>query len=505
MEFYHVLGPVFAIIAMLFWANAMVKREKGVEYKIGPRLFVIAMVVVFHWFFTDSNIWDKLALLCLDFGIGMIVNIAYLAYHKAFPKVFLGLGITALAVSGALFGLGKLVGLSWDPVDRDVATSILVEIGPDDDVDELYAVFEEFEADFEEAYPMVSKREDEDLSQTYEVWVAPERVNEFMNELRKDKENVDFVEKNITFSAIEPVGTAITPTRGPVETEYGFNDPGIAHQWWLTPSKSKKMFQSLKKMDPNKKAVVAILDTGVDSDHEDMKGVFGKSPAKKDKQGHGTHCAGLAGAESNNGKGIASLNYKGKFIQVKGYQALSDNGSGTMEQISENIIKAAKDGADVISMSLGGPSPFKPRSLDRAIQYARAQGSIVVVAAGNSNRDAAKGYYPAAIDGVICVAATNSDNNRASFSNWNSSLKMPISAPGQDIYSLKTGGGYVSYNGTSMATPIVAGMLGFMRAMDPNVSEADAYKLLKKTGINPKKEDKIGKIVQPDKLVEAMK
>ena len=380
---------------------------------------------------------------------------------------------------------------------------MLVEIGPDDDIEELYPLFEDYHVDFEQAFPMVSMSESEDLAQVFEVWVAPEEVDEFLQELRADKENVDYAQPNLKFSMIDPVTvTANSPDRS--EMDFGCNDPGVADQWWFNPSKSNPMFKQLKKMDPQKKAVVAILDTGVDADHEDVEEVFSKSPATKDVQGHGTHCAGLAGATTHNGKGMASLNYKGKFIQIRSYQALDDGGSGTLEQISECIIKAAEDGADVISMSLGGPAPFKPRVIYQAVQYARSMGVIVVAAAGNSNRDAAKGYYPAGIDGVICVAAVDRNGKRASFSNWNNSLRMPISAPGKDIYSLKTGGGYVSMSGTSMATPIVAGLLGFMRSMDPNMSEAEAYKMLKTTGSSPKSGDKIGHLVAPEKIVDKM-
>lgn len=502
MKFYHILGPVFAVIAMLFWANAMVKKEKGVEYKIGPRLFLIGAVIVFHVLFTDSNIWDKMALLTLDFGIGMIVNVAYLAYHKAFPKVFLGLGVTALAVSGVLYGVGSLVGITWDKINRDDAQSILVELGPDDEIDELYPLFEEYHVDFEQAFPEVSMKEDVDLAQFYEVWVAPEDVSTFMQKLRADKENVDFVEMNMEVK-LEPETSSALEMEAMKKLDFGYNDPKVSNQWWFGSTRTNKMFKTLKKMDPSKKAVVAIVDTGVDSDHEDLDEVFGKSPGNKDIHGHGTHCAGLAGGEADNKKGIASLNYKGKFITIKGYQGLDDGGRGSLRSVCGAVIKAAEDGADVISMSLGGYAPTPPRAYIETMDYARSLGCIVVVAAGNSYGNA-EDHSPANIDGVICVAAVDKNGSKTGFSNTNSSLKMPISAPGKDIYSTLTGGSYGNMSGTSMATPIVAGLIGFMRAMDPNISEAEAYKILVETGSSPKKGEKIGKLVNPDAIVYEM-
>ena len=503
MKFYYIFGPVLAIIAMLFWANARVKKEKGIEYKIAPRLFLIGAVVLFHLLFNPyGDIWDKLAMLTGSFGLGLIVNVAYLAYHQAFPKVTLGLGVVAFAVSGLLWGVGNLIGIGWEPIERDKAESVLVELGPDDDIKELYPILETYKADFEKAFPMVDMDEDEDLAQYYQVWVAKEDISALLNDLKADKENVDFAEFNAEVT-LGPEISSANDYEAEEALDFGCNDPKVRKQWWFQANRSNKMFNTIKKMDPQKKAVVAIVDTGVDADHEDLDDVFGKSPGKKDVHGHGTHCAGLAGGETNNKKGIASLNYKGKFITIRGYQGLSDDGWGTLEGISEAIIKAAEDGADVISMSLGGYHPEPPHIYVEAIEYARSLGSIVVVAAGNSYGNA-EDHSPANVPGVICVAAVNKRGKKTGFSNTNETLKMPISAPGKDIYSTLTGGGYGNMSGTSMATPIVSGLVGFMRAMDPNITEKEVYQILKETGTAPAKGDKIGNLVSPDKVVYEM-
>ena len=500
MKFYHILGPVLAIVATLFWANALVKRDHGKEYNIIPRLVVFGVVVVYHLLFNGETFFDKVTLLAMDFGIALIINTAYLAFHKTYPKVFLGLGSLALAVSGVMWGAGYLIGITWRTVDRADAETVLVEIGPDDNIRELRGVLSDFNADYEEAYPMVDMDENEDLAQTYIVWVAAEDEMEFMQEIGEDVENVDFVEENkvIPLWPEVDVNEYGMKRRG---MDFGCNDPDIQYQWWFGMTQSQNMFASLDRMQPRKKAVVAIVDTGVNSDHEDIKDVFGKSPNQDDYHGHGSHCAGLAGAATNNELGIASLNYEGKFIEVRSYQGLSEDGSGGLRQLTGSIIQAAEDGADVISLSLGGPIPF--RSMRKAIEYAQSQGAIVVAAAGNDNKDA-KRTYPTAYKGVISVAATDRYGNKAFFSNTNTSLKMPISAPGHEIWSLSHEGGYRNMSGTSMACPIVAGYLGFIRSMDPDISAKEAYKLLKQTGDPANKGDKIGNIVDAEKIVAEM-
>jgi thermitase len=230
--------------------------------------------------------------------------------------------------------------------------------------------------------------------------------------------------------------------------------------------------------------VVAILDTGVDGEHEDLSGVFGKSPGKGDRHGHGTHCAGIAGAATHNGKGIASLNWGGKLIEIRAYNALDADGSGSIENIAQAIIDAAEDRADVISLSLGGRSPIPPRVLSKAVEYANKRQAIVVVAAGNANQNAAD-YSPANVPGVICVAATAPDDSKAAFSNHTHSIGMAVSAPGMDILSLKTGGGYVAMSGTSMATPLVAGVIGAMRSLNPQLDTRTVYRILRSTGRTP--------------------
>lgn len=377
---------------------------------------------------------------------------------------------------------------------------LLVELGADDEISEIETVLEKHGANWEKAFKHVDLTEDEDLAQYFIVGVAESKARALLNELRADKENVDSAEPNQTFSLFLPTKARRDATQPAFRT----NDPHVGKQWYLKNTKAEAVLPLLKTLSPKKKAKLAIVDTGVDGAHEDIQDVFSSSPGNTDKHGHGSHCAGIAGAVANNNLGVASLNYEGKFIDVTGYKALSDNGSGSLATIVRAITQAAEDGADVISMSLGGYSPTPPKVAVDAIEYARKLGAIVVVAAGNSSEDA-KDYMPANIPGVIVVAATDQDDRKAEFSNTNTSLNMPVAAPGVNIYSLKPGNQYVAYNGTSMATPYVAGIVAVMRSLQPDLKAEDAWRVLYETGIDAPDAAKTGKLVSAEAVLQTAK
>lgn len=207
---------------------------------------------------------------------------------------------------------------------------------------------------------------------------------------------------------------------------------------------------------------IAICDTGIDYQHPDLapnmtpgghRDFTGSSSGYMDRQGHGTHCAGIAAA-ANNGSGIIGAAPSAKLMAVK---VLSDQGSGASSWIAAGIRHAADQGADVLSLSLGGPSSdTQTRS---AIQYATGKGCWVVVAAGNDGREVSSypGHYPES----IAVAAVDKETKRASFSTIN--RENDVSAPGVSIWSSLPGARYGSMSGTSMATPYVAGCLALLR------------------------------------------
>jgi len=210
-------------------------------------------------------------------------------------------------------------------------------------------------------------------------------------------------------------------------------------------------------------AKVAILDTGIDVDHQDLatavKGSkdFTSSAGVNDKNGHGTHCAGVIGARLN-GVGFVGIAPKCDLYIAK---VLGDNGSGDYDSISNAVAWAVDQGVDIISMSLGGPSSSP--GLFAAIHYALAKGVSVICAAGNEGSVYQNSIgYPGRYGGVITIAAHDQDGNRSGFSSKGG--EIDFMAPGSDIWSTYIDGGYASLSGTSMATPFVAGLAALVVA-----------------------------------------
>ncbi len=263
---------------------------------------------------------------------------------------------------------------------------------------------------------------------------------------------------------------------------YIFSDPLNKNQWALENTRMNDFYEIAVKQKPKKKIKLFILDTGVDGDHEDLKDVYVKSGKKndKDKRGHGTHCAGIAAALTGNNVGISSFNFD-KRIEIYSEKVLADFGGGTQAGIIKGIINAVDNGADVISMSLGGPSnDKKQKAYNEAVRYARDRNCIVVVAAGNS-RSKALYYAPANSEGVITVAASDENNTLAEFSNTLEGIKMGVYAPGVNILSTFPNNSYETFSGTSMATPFVAGLISLMKSIKPELTVEHIYDILQST------------------------
>jgi len=235
--------------------------------------------------------------------------------------------------------------------------------------------------------------------------------------------------------------------------------------------------------------IIAIIDTGVDWEHPDLasniwinhneiagngidddgngfvddirgwdfgglSGMEDNDP-NEDRADHGTHVAGIAGAVTNNGVGIASIGFNSKIMVVKTSQdnIRADNGTALIAYGYSGIVYAADNGAKIINCSWGGYSYSIANQ--EAINYAISKGALVVAATGNDNKPEA--FYPASYKGVLSVAATNSNNDkRASFSNYGNNVD--VAAPGVSIYSTWLNDTYDSKTGTSMAAPLTAGL-----------------------------------------------
>jgi hypothetical protein len=231
---------------------------------------------------------------------------------------------------------------------------------------------------------------------------------------------------------------------------------------------------------------IAVIDTGVDLDHPEFLGriVAGydfvdDDSIADDGNGHGTHVAGtIAGA--NDGTGITGVAYDAAIMPLR---VLGNDGYGWTSDIISAVRWAADNGAHVINLSLG-VSGYSQAMAD-AISYASGRGSVVVMAAGNSGGMAPE--YPAAhaIDHGIAVGAVDSNRSFAGFSNRAGSTQLDyVTAPGVNIYSAVPGGGYDTFNGTSMATPHVAGVAGLLKSHDGSLSASAIEDLLTGSGSN---------------------
>ena len=268
------------------------------------------------------------------------------------------------------------------------------------------------------------------------------------------------------------------------------NDPSFSGQWSLTKISAVNGWSTLFTSYPttNAGASIAVLDTGVQSTHPDLSGkvlagancLTGSCTAggSEDDNSHGTHVSGIAAARTNDGIGIAGIALASSVLPVK---VLNSSGSGSYASITAGVNWAVSRGARVINMSLSGSSYSS--TLCTAVSSAVAAGVVVVAAAGNSSYSYAA--YPAACPGSIGVAATDSNDAAASYSNYGSP-DVFLAAPGSSIYSTVAGSSYATYNGTSMAAPHVAGLVALLQTRTPGISVSSVKTILATTS------DKIG-------------
>ncbi|MEH1872430.1 S8 family peptidase [Nostoc sp.] len=257
-----------------------------------------------------------------------------------------------------------------------------------------------------------------------------------------------------------------------------------------------------------KGVVVAVVDTGVDYNHEDLKDNIWTNPKEiadngkdndgngyandihgwnfvdnnnnvLDDNGHGTHVSGTIAGE-NNSYGVTGIAYDAKIMPVK---VLDDSGSGSYTSIAKGIHYAVDNGANVINLSLGGP--YSNRTLESAIDYASSKGVIVVMAAGNDGDSSPD--YPAryASKSGIAVGAVDKNNNLADFSNRSGTNEISyVTAPGVNIYSSVPNNQYATYSGTSMAAPHVAGIVALMLSANHNLTDAQVRQIVAETAGN---------------------
>jgi|GEM_PF-7041807 len=315
------------------------------------------------------------------------------------------------------------------------------------------------------------------------------------------------------------------------------NDTNYRSQWYLNNQGNSRYYNDVFPKDIDikyneasslgiscSKMKIAVLDTGVDYEHPDLKNTIGGlTPAfpkgfnaldgssnADDDHYHGSHVAGIIAAETNNNEGMAGICPGATIVPVK---VLNAAGSGSFSNVLSGLSYAVNNGADIINMSLGGNIPAKDPSFipvindfQNLINTARNKGSSVVVAAGNSGMSldgvSIDNYLagkispsstevlvvPAALNNTITVGASDREQKVAKFSNFSTS-KVEVLAPGVSIFSaipVEKDIKYANLSGTSMASPVVAGVIGSMKSKNPSLTYDQIIAILQDTSFkNP--------------------
>jgi thermitase len=318
---------------------------------------------------------------------------------------------------------------------------------------------------------------------------------------------VEYAEENFEITIPDAVDSSLAPIFP--------RDPQFAEQWALANSGQRggkegadiSATLAWATTTGSEEVIVAVLDTGVDYAHEDlltnmwlrpstlepyqdlelgtMDDVRGFNAIENasdpmDDNGHGTHCAGIIGAEGENDLGIAGVNWKVKIMPLKFMNA---SGSGTTKDAIEAInyaINRKKDGVNVRIISASWGSTQRSRALEDVIRKAYEADILFVAAAGNSsvNNDRSP-HYPSSynVPNVVSVAALDRNDQLARFSNYGVK-SVAVAAPGVDILSTWLGNAYEEKSGTSMATPVVSGVAALIVAQHPRMSVDNLRKKL---------------------------
>lgn len=280
----------------------------------------------------------------------------------------------------------------------------------------------------------------------------------------------------VTPEVVAPEATApvVTPEVAPLVEEPQASEYQLhPEQAWHYNMINAPQAWTVTEGSPNVK--IAVLDTGIDYNHPNLKNFVDLSLGKSfvggsvmDKQKHGTHVAGTIASYGS----VSGVMRNATLIPVK---VLGDDGRGSNYGIQQGILYAANIDADVINMSLGGGGFSK--GMNEACETATNQGVTIVAATGNNSSSSIG--YPAAYDSVLAVGAVNQQKERAYFSQYGEGLD--VMAPGFDIYSTIPNGGFTKLKGTSMATPHVAGVAGLIKSANGNLSPEEVKNILKQT------------------------
>ncbi len=253
------------------------------------------------------------------------------------------------------------------------------------------------------------------------------------------------------------------------------NDPlYLSKQWHLDKIQAQ---QAWAITTGSRNVKVAIVDSGIDETHPDLAGKVIKrydflndQSTVVDEVGHGTAVASFITSNTNDGVGLAGLNWNVSLLNLKagGEQLFSFD-------VARAIIFATDNGAQVINGSFGGGTTTMVQNV--AIDYAVSHNVVLVFSSGNGGSSAPQ--FPARNPGVIAVGATNQADEVTAFSSYGPHVSL--SAPGAGVWAAQPGGGYTAINGTSFSSPIVAGVAALMLSVNPNLTPLDVKNILEGT------------------------
>lgn len=266
--------------------------------------------------------------------------------------------------------------------------------------------------------------------------------------------------------------TTVLASLEPADARRTVNDRYQGNQTYLRQIRAD---QAWDLVTGNTGITIAVLDSGVDSDHPDLKenllpGINLVTPGRpaEDDNGHGTSVTGILAARGNNGIGVSGVLWNARVLPIK---VLDRSGYTDLDLLVEGIETAINRRAKVILMSVS--STATSRELEAVVRRAEAQGIVIVAATGN---EGGRVSYPAAYPTVIAVGATGANNQPLYNSNFGPELNLM--APGRNIYTTKMGGRYGAISGTSAAAPQVAAAAAMILARHPQLSPLDVRQLL---------------------------
>ncbi len=304
---------------------------------------------------------------------------------------------------------------------------------------------------------------------------------------------------DFTFAALLGRRFHITDNTPPNDPLLAYVDNNTPYQWG--PGRTQTLAAwHLWQPKNTKPIVIAIVDTGVEDTHPDLKNMMYRDAtgavigfnaltkaagATGDDFGHGTHCAGIAAAEGNNGIGVVGIagwngnaNTSGaSAVKIMPVKVLDATGSGDDQGVADGIDWAVAHGANLISLSLGDKMDSAP--IAASIARAWNAGLLIICAAGNEGNT--NYFYPAADPYSVSVAATtNSYTDEIPY--WSTTgAWVNLAAPGENIYSTVPGGAYGLKSGTSMACPCTVGLAALVWAQNPTLKNSEVYQAIRKT------------------------